>query len=186
MSCDSCRILFLYFLEHGFLKGIPLPKEEITLISSKSSWPSALPAGSRQTCNQWPGKWWGCTWLLTLPAVLGSLRTGWGPSLAVQRPTRRRPRRKGSRQWGTLRRSTLPPCESRKETAGFIQSSQTLAEQHRARQTARELRSTEWKWKMITCFFHKNLQYKQNLPLYLMPVFLLPDTEQLMSLLSDI
>lgn len=146
--------LVWYFLEHNVLKGILLPKEEFTLISSKSSWPSALPAGSRQACTQWPGRWWGCTWLLTLQAVLGSLRTGWGPSPAVRRLTRPRPRRKGSRQWGTLRRSALPPCESRKETAGFVQSSQTLAEQHRARQSARELHSTERKRKMVTRLFY--------------------------------
>lgn len=155
MSCDSWQTSVWYFSEHHVLKGVLLPKEEITLISWKSSWPSALLSGSRRTCSRWPGRWWGCTWLLTLPAALAPLRRGWGRNRAVRRPTRPRPRRRGSRRWGTLRRSTSPPCESRKETAGFVQRGPTPAQQHTA------IQGIAFHWmeeKNDNLLFHINVQ----------------------------
>lgn len=71
--------------------------------------------GNRQICNQWPGKWWGCTLLLILQAGLAPQRVVWGWSLAFQKLTTQRPLRKGSRQSGSQHKSTLPPGEGKQQ-----------------------------------------------------------------------
>lgn len=87
-------------------------------LSTTSSWLlSNHQFGNKQICNQWPGKWWGCTSLLIWQVGLAPPRVVWGWCLAFQKLTTPRPPHKESRRSGSRHKSAWPPSERRQQRA---------------------------------------------------------------------